>query len=120
MRTQARAFIGTVVSSTKPKSPPPPDQRLKLRGWQAWLFRGVLALLAPLLILPLTEGTLRLFGYGYPVSFFVKADSKDRYITNQKYAWQFHMHATPLKPFLAWLPLRLKSCQLRVNQTHSQ
>jgi hypothetical protein len=45
------------------------------------------ALLLPLIIVLLIEGALRLFGYGYPVSFFLKTG--DVYIENQDFTRRY-------------------------------
>ena len=65
-----------------------------------WAMRLALVVLTPVLVLLLAEGALRLVGYGYPVSFFVRTPSSDFYTTNQKFAWQFFSRKTVVKPFL--------------------
>jgi tetratricopeptide (TPR) repeat protein len=53
-----------------PASPVPPPRPMTRR--RKWLFRLAALLLVPTLLLGLLELVLRLFGYGYSVSFFVK------------------------------------------------
>ncbi len=71
--------------------------------WRRRLLHAGLAVTAPLLLLLAAEGVLRLVGYGYPTDFFLKSESGDSYLTNQRFAWQFFSRSTPLKPCLAWL-----------------
>lgn len=69
---------------------------------------------SPLAILLLTEGCLRLFGYGYPVTFFVKSGPAGGYTTNEKFAWQFFSKRTVLKPFLFQLSAQKPPGTLRI------
>lgn len=82
--------------------------------YREWLVRCGLLVGAPLLLLVSVETGLRLFGYGYPVQFFVKSASGQKYITNEKFAWQFSSKKTPLKPFPASVPLQKAPDTLRI------
>lgn len=73
-----------------------------------------LVLGTPLLVLLGAECALRLVGYGYPVTFFIKSGSNHEYITNQKFAWQFFSKRTALKPFLFTLPEQKAPGTLRI------
>ncbi len=55
-----------------------------------WLFRLSVAL-APLLLLLLIEGLLRLIGFGYPTDFFLPARIKGEavYVQNDRFGWRF-------------------------------
>ena len=73
------------------------------RGLRKWLFRLAAMILAPTLVLGLTEGMLRLFGYGYPTSFFLSIPAQDAYTSNPRFAWRFFPRAHSYPP----VPLRL-------------
>ena len=59
-------------------------------GWRKWGLRFLMAILAPLLFLGLVEGGLRLFGYGYSTNFFVKNETTNTYIPNEKFSRRFY------------------------------
>lgn len=69
-----------------------------------WGRRVALALVAPLFLLLLVEGLLRLFGYGYPTAFFVPA-AAGTVTSNEKFGWQFFPPAIARAP----LPLTLNT-----------
>jgi tetratricopeptide (TPR) repeat protein len=83
--------------------------------WQppVWLERIALMLLGPLTLLLAAEGGLRLVGYGYPTTFFIKSASGE-YMTNEKFAWQFFSRDTPLRPFLYTMPARKPAGVIRI------
>jgi tetratricopeptide (TPR) repeat protein len=56
-----------------------------------WLFRILAAIIMPVMALVLLEIALRVIGYGYPASAFVKCrvDNRTVYCSNIKFAWQF-------------------------------
>jgi lysophospholipase L1-like esterase/Tfp pilus assembly protein PilF len=67
---------------TRPSVPRRPAKRI-------WLFRGI-ALLLPILLLLLLEGSLRLFHYGYDTSLFIESPADRNFLTlnpdaSQKY-----------------------------------
>ncbi|HEX7862209.1 MAG TPA: hypothetical protein VF773_17875 [Verrucomicrobiae bacterium] len=70
---------------TKSTSKPPLPRSRKI------IFILAAALLVPLLALGLLEGGLRLFGYGYPTSFFLeqKEGSTTYLVDNPKFGWRF-------------------------------
>ena len=68
-----------------------------------WLFRLVVMVLAPALVLGLTEGALRLFGYGYPTSFFQKIPGQEAYTSNPRFGWRFFPRSLSRSP----VPFRL-------------
>ena len=94
--------------------PNPAGERTPGARWREWLLRFCLIVGAPLFLLGSVEAGLRLFGYGYPVQFFVKSASGQKYITNEKFAWQFSSKKTPSKPFLSSIPLQKPPGTLRV------
>jgi tetratricopeptide (TPR) repeat protein len=55
-----------------------------------WLFRIAALLGAPLLLLLLAEGVLRLTGFGYPPSFLLPVPERQEvWTTNPRYGWRF-------------------------------
>ena len=70
----------------------------RFRGWRGWVVRLALAILAPTLVLGLLETGLRLFGYGYMTGFFVGPDASGRYVTNDRFGWQFFPRALARAP----------------------
>jgi len=57
---------------------------------QRWAFR-IIALLMPLLLLAMVEVFLRMSGYGYPTSFFLKqrVNGRDVLTDNRQFGWRF-------------------------------
>lgn len=62
-----------------------------IRGRRLWLFRMIAILLVPALTLGILEVALRVAGYGYPASYFVKSriDDRDFLIPNYKFGYRF-------------------------------
>ncbi|HLV85823.1 MAG TPA: tetratricopeptide repeat protein [Candidatus Sulfotelmatobacter sp.] len=69
----------------------PGEIRLQISGWKKWALRGALAVLTPCLLLALLEGGLRLFGFGYRSSYFLKkrVDGRTFFIENPKFELRF-------------------------------
>jgi hypothetical protein len=65
-----------------------------------WLFRALALTLVPLLFFVGLELALRLFGYGYPASFFLKTRLLGRtvYVENQKFGYRFFPPALARSP----------------------
>jgi tetratricopeptide (TPR) repeat protein len=65
-----------------------------------WIFRFAAMLLVPALLLVLLELTLRLFGYGYPTTFFLKSqiNGKQVFIENQQFGLRFFRGAAVRSP----------------------
>jgi len=101
-------------SSHPPGQPKPDRSQRSLTGARLWLIRLALLVLTPISVLLVAEGALRLFGYGYPVTFFVRSGSTRDYVTNDKFAWQFFSKRTVLKPFLFTLPAQKPAGCLRI------
>src|SRR6266849_1488429 len=78
--------------SNQPLAPagPNPVRAIKpgLTGWRRWIARLGLVILAPAFCLAAVELSLRVFGYGYPTSFFVKMDGGKAYTVNESFARQ--------------------------------
>lgn len=78
-----------------PAPPTPPLSHSRL-----WLFRFGAAILIPLVVLVVLELGLRLFGYGYPTSFFVKYEinGQEYYVPNDKFGYRFFPPALARTP----------------------
>jgi tetratricopeptide (TPR) repeat protein len=76
----------------------------KIPTRRVWLFRIVAAVAIPLVIIGGFELSLRLSGYGYPTSFFLKTKiaGKDYYVSNDRFGYRF------FPPALARTPLSLR------------
>jgi tetratricopeptide (TPR) repeat protein len=81
-----------------------------------WLFRFMVAIFVPLLILGGLELGLRLAGYGYPVSFFLPAriNGQDYYIPNDSFAFRFFPPALARTPVLQRMPARKPAGTYRI------
>ncbi len=68
-----------------------PNAGLAIQGWKKWVLRACLAILVPGIFLLLLEGGLRLAGYGYPSSCFLRkeADGRTFFIENLKFELRF-------------------------------
>jgi len=54
-----------------------------------WFVRLLAAVLAPVLFLAIAELGLRVFGYGYQTSYFIKGKNPDTYLSNPRFGWRF-------------------------------
>jgi tetratricopeptide (TPR) repeat protein len=72
---------------------------------RVWLFRLLSATLAPVLFLCLLEGSLRLFGYGYPCDFFLPISGRNEWTTNRRFGWQFFPPAMAREPQVCEFPV---------------
>jgi tetratricopeptide (TPR) repeat protein len=72
-----------------------------------WLFRIIAATVVPLLLLGALELALRIGGFGYPTSFFLrtKINGEDFYVTNDRFGFRFFPPAIARTPFA----LRMKA-----------
>ena len=66
-----------------------PQPRISAR--RLWLFRVIVAVVAPILLLVLLEVVLRVAGFGFPASTFVKCEvnGKSIWCSNNKFGWRF-------------------------------
>jgi tetratricopeptide (TPR) repeat protein len=78
-----------------PANPTPPISRRRL-----WLFRICAAVLIPLVVLGGLELGLRLLGYGYPTSFFIKykISEQEYYVPNDQFGYRFFPPALARTP----------------------
>lgn len=66
------------------------------------LLRALLALVVPALLLAVAEFLLRVVGYGYPTTFFVKTHDGKALTTNRRFAWRFMSRANATQPVPAF------------------
>ncbi len=102
--------------STGGKSSPPKGSGDSIPKHRLWLFRIFVAVLAPLLIVGGLELGLRLFGYGYPVSFFLrtKINGQDYYVPNDSFGFRFFPPAMARKPVSLRMPTKKAAGTYRI------
>ena len=90
--------------SKNEKSVSPEKLAPQIPPCRLWLFRIIAAVAIPLLIIGGLELGLRLCGYGYPTSFFLKTKigGKDYYVSNDRFGYRF------FPPALVRTPLSLR------------
>lgn len=71
---------------------------------RVWCMRAAALLLLPALLLGLLEGGLRLFGTGYPTSFFLPTEDGKFFTTNPRFCWTFQPHDKATQPNRLLLP----------------
>jgi tetratricopeptide (TPR) repeat protein len=62
----------------------------------------------------LVEILLRLTGYGYPTTFFVKTDDGQHWITNRKFGWRFLPRETAPLPYPILIPVQKAPGAVRI------
>ncbi len=72
-----------------------------------WIYRLLLALVAPILLLVGLEFGLRMSGYGFSTDFFIASEDGKAWVENPKFAWQFYSPSSRLKPH----PFRLSQAK---------
>ena len=86
---------GKVSQDKNIKAQPPAASSVEpipgISARRLWLFRVITAIAAPILLMVLLEVVLRVTGYGFPPSAFVKCTIKGRtvYCSNNKFGWRF-------------------------------
>lgn len=83
---------------------PQRDSRSPRSRRTIWIYRLLLASVAPIVVLVSLEVGLRMGGYGYSTDFFVPSKDGEYWVENPKFAWQFYSPDSRLKPH----PFRLK------------
>jgi tetratricopeptide (TPR) repeat protein len=73
-----------------------------------------LAVGVPLLVVSLTEATLRLSGYGYSTRFFERLDDGLTLTTNPQFAWQYYPRETATSPTPLLFPLKKTPGSFRI------
>jgi tetratricopeptide (TPR) repeat protein len=91
--------------SAKEKKVAAENPALKISGRRLWLFRIFAPIAIVVLVLGGLELVLRLCGYGYPTSFFLKTEigGKDYYVSNDRFGFRFFPPALARTP----TPLRM-------------
>jgi len=69
-----------------------------------WVFRLVVTTVVPALLLGLLEGGLRLVGYGYPTSFFVRIRGRSDYAANDRFGWRLFPRGLSRSASLMYFP----------------
>jgi tetratricopeptide (TPR) repeat protein len=69
---------------------------IQISSRQLWIFRLLTACLVPVLFLVLLEAGLRIIGYGFPASTFVKCEinGKTFWCSNNRFGWRFFPRET--------------------------
>ena len=90
--------------SADEKNHPAKNSRAKIPARRLWLFRIFAAVFIPLLVVGALEVGLRLFGYGYATSFFLrtKIDGNEFYVPNDRFGYRF------FPPTIARTPMPLR------------
>lgn len=70
-----------------------------------WLFAIASMTIVPLLLFAGMETGLRLAGFGYPTSYFIKMRDGNAYTSNQRFGWRFFSPHLARHPLLLSLPL---------------
>jgi tetratricopeptide (TPR) repeat protein len=94
----------------------PASASSRLTGRKLWAFRLLVAMGIPLLLLGLTEGILRLTGFGHPTGFFLPSqrDGQPVFIQNNQFGWRFFGPAMAREPEPLCLPRGKNSRTVRV------
>jgi tetratricopeptide (TPR) repeat protein len=90
--------------SSNGKNPAAKNSGTKIPAGRLWLFRIFAAVFIPLVVLGALEAGLRVFGYGYPTSFFLrtKINGVGYYVPNDSFGYRF------FPPTLARTPMPLR------------
>lgn len=73
-------------------------------GWRGLLWRAALAIVIPVGFLMIGELGLRLFGYGYATTFFVRIKGQEASTTNPRFGWRFQPRDQATQPYPVILP----------------
>lgn len=100
--------------STNEKNATPEKPASKIPPHRLWLFRIFAAVAIPLLVIGGLELGLRLSGYGYPTSFFLKTKigAEDYYVPNDQFGYRF------FPPALARTPVSLRMAVKKPANTY--
>src|SRR5947208_9832557 len=83
-------------------------------SWRRWAGRLALMLLGPVFLLGALELALRVIGYGYPTSFFIKTDDGHHYTANRSFGWRFFPRETSTAPHPFLMPVQKDPGTLRI------
>jgi tetratricopeptide (TPR) repeat protein len=89
--------------------------RFRLSARQRWIFRAM-ALLMPVLLLAGVELFLRMAGYGYPTSFFLKksVNGREMLTDNWQFGWRFFPKEIARTPYPVMFPLHKDPGTIRI------
>jgi tetratricopeptide (TPR) repeat protein len=102
--------------SKNEKNVAPEKSASKIPPGRLWLFRIFAAVVIPLLVIAGLEVGLRLSGYGYPTSFFLKAKigGVDYYVPNDRFGYRFFPPALARTPVPQRMPVKKPANTYRV------
>jgi len=86
----------------------------QLAAWKLWLFRLAAVLGSPVLFLLAVEILLRLFGYGFPVGYFVSVSGRNYVVTNDRFPYRFFPPSLVRSPVLDIVEVPKPQSQLRI------
>lgn len=91
-----------------------PGARIAKR--RLWLFRILAVVVFPLLVVGALECSLRLFGYGYPTSFFLKTkiNGREFYIPNDRFGYRFFPPTLARTPVPQRMPVQKPANAFRI------
>ena len=81
---------------------------------RTWLFRLLAMTLVPAVFFLGLELVLRVLGYGYPTTFFLKLGDRDAYTTNSQFGWRFFPPAIARAPALSEFPAKKAAGTYRI------
>jgi tetratricopeptide (TPR) repeat protein len=98
------------------KSPAPEKLSNNIPPRRLWLFRILAVILVPLVIVGGLELGLRLSGYGYPTSFFLrtKINGQDYYVSNDRFGYRFFPPALARTPMPLRMPVKKPANTYRI------
>jgi tetratricopeptide (TPR) repeat protein len=101
---------------TKPPSHGPISSPPRLNRQKSWLFRLLLAIGVPMVVLGLTELVLRLVGFGHPTGFLLSSQRNGQrvLIQNNQFGWRFFGAAMARMPEPICLPQPKTSNTVRI------
>jgi tetratricopeptide (TPR) repeat protein len=102
--------------SAEGKSSSPEKLRNNIPTHRLWLFRILVAILAPLVLVGGMESGLRLFGYGYPASFFLptRINGQDYYVPNDSFGYRFFPPALARTPVMQRMLVKKPASTYRI------
>jgi tetratricopeptide (TPR) repeat protein len=102
--------------SRNEKNAMPEKPASKISPRRLWLFRIFAGVAIPLLVIGGLELVLRLSGYGYPTSFFIKTQigGKDYYVSNDRFGYQFFPPALARTPVPQRMPVKKSAKTYRI------
>jgi tetratricopeptide (TPR) repeat protein len=102
--------------SADEKAHPSKNPPVKISRGRLWLFRAVAAVFIPLVFVGALELVLRVCGYGYPTSFFLRAkiNGREFYIPNDSFGYRFFPPALARTPAPVRMEVRKPANTFRI------